>query len=353
MKWDADDISGATLPRRRLTLQLAIFAMHLGSGGSLLCKAIKAATIKNYLFDVSKVLRQLDPEQRDFRKDHNSDKSFADPVRLVFKELERWEQMPNRREPFTLEMLALLQQQAKSTPPNGILRALCDWFLLGLHLGLRRSEWAQPKANANIGTQQLNQFHETQAFTINDFRFVSTTNQRFVGSAALAANPITLVKLYVTFRTQKNGKNGEEKLLTAAWDTDDAPNVIKAALSIIRRHRDLALNHPAIPLAIHAVDSTVCHITDTAIEVVMRELARQTYKLDPTKDREAIQRWSSHSLRVGACVILHSTGRNATEIQHLLRWRSDAFMAYLRNTTLLADTQRASILSVAANPSAI
>jgi hypothetical protein len=107
--------------------------------------------------------------------------------------------MPNRREPFTLEMLALLQEQAKLLPPGGILQALCDWFLLGLRLGLRRSEWAQPRANAILGTQQRNQFHDMQAFTINDFRFESNTRQRFLGAAARAADPTSLVKLFVTF----------------------------------------------------------------------------------------------------------------------------------------------------------
>jgi hypothetical protein len=62
-----------------MTLQLALFALHLGSGATLLCKAIKAATIRQYLADVSTVLRRLDRDQRDFRRDSDSDTCLAPP----------------------------------------------------------------------------------------------------------------------------------------------------------------------------------------------------------------------------------------------------------------------------------
>jgi hypothetical protein len=106
-----------------MTLQLALFALHLCSGASFLCKAIKAATTRQYLADVSTVLRRLARLQRDLRRDRDSDTRLAATITTVLKEIERWEQMPNRREPFTLEMLALLQQQAKLLPPDGIMHS--------------------------------------------------------------------------------------------------------------------------------------------------------------------------------------------------------------------------------------
>jgi hypothetical protein len=49
-----------------------------------------------------------------------------------------------------------------------------------------------------------------------------------------------------------------------------------------------------------------------------------------------IRKWGVHSIRVGACVALHAMGFGALEIQFLLRWRSTAFMVYLRNIAILA-----------------
>ena len=45
---------------------------------------------------------------------------------------------------------------------------------------------------------------------------------------------------------------------------------------------------------------------------------------------------SSHSIRVGTCVLLHSSGEDGDFIKLRLRWKSDTFRLYLKNTTLLA-----------------
>ena len=55
------------------------------------------------------------------------------------------------------------------------------------------------------------------------------------------------------------------------------------------------------------------------------------------KNKAQLALWSSHSLRVGACTTLYSQGFTEMEIKSLLRWKSNAFMTYLRN---LAVTSR-------------
>eukprot|EP00957_Ditylum_brightwellii_P098966 7539086-Ditylum_brightwellii.AAC.1 len=53
-------------------------------------------------------------------------------------------------------------------------------------------------------------------------------------------------------------------------------------------------------------------------------------------DLEDIRRLSSHSIRVGVCVLPHSSGNAGEFIKLRLHWKSDTFRFYLRNTTLLA-----------------
>ncbi len=91
-------------------------------------------------------------------------------------------------------------------------------------------------------------------------------------------------------------------------------------------------------------------INNVDIRTVMRRLAADVYHLDLAKDKEKLRLWSSHSLRVGACVILHSMGFDAPQIKHLLRWRSDAFMDYLRNSPVLSNRQREAFDQLAAMP---
>ena len=82
----------------------------------------------------------------------------------------------------------------------------------------------------------------------------------------------------------------------------------------------------------------------------MRSLAVTVYSYHPDKDKKALQKWSAHSLRVGACVIIHNMGFSALDVQWLLRWRSMAFMAYLRNLAGLADRQHSALDRAGAMP---
>ena len=70
---------------------------------------------------------------------------------------------------------------------------------------------------------------------------------------------------------------------------------------------------------------------------MMRSLASKVYSLNPIKEKVALSKWSAHSLRVGACTILHAMGFTENQIKFILQWQSSAFMVYLRSTRILAD----------------
>ena len=92
------------------------------------------------------------------------------------------------------------------------------------------------------------------------------------------------------------------------------------------------------PLAIYwsPVGQCVKLVTSVDIEKFMRQLAAAVHNLDPVADATALQQWSSHSLCVGGSVAPHSMGNSALDIQWVHRWRSTAFMVYLRNVAVLA-----------------
>eukprot|EP00957_Ditylum_brightwellii_P203796 15336242-Ditylum_brightwellii.AAC.1 len=62
-------------------------------------------------------------------------------------------------------------------------------------------------------------------------------------------------------------------------------------------------------------------------------VAKEVYNLILPKD---IKRFSSHFIRVVACVLLQSSGKDGELIKLRLSLKSDTFRLYLRNTTLLA-----------------
>lgn len=142
------------------------------------------------------------------------------------------------------------------------------------------------------------------------------------------------------FQTQKNGEHGETRIFTR---NAARPTIcpVTAWLQIFQRFHTLRGLSPHIPLCVYLPPGLgkVQFITARDIEAVLRSTAAAVYNLDPVKNSKDLQKWSSHSVRVGACVILHANGFSDTQIKYLLRWRSDAFMVYLRNLGALTYQQ--------------
>eukprot|EP00957_Ditylum_brightwellii_P094557 7201322-Ditylum_brightwellii.AAC.1 len=62
-------------------------------------------------------------------------------------------------------------------------------------------------------------------------------------------------------------------------------------------------------------------------------VVKEFYNLTLPEDMKWL---SSHSIRVGACVLLYSSGKYGEFIKFRLRWKSNTFRLNFRNTTLLA-----------------
>ena len=56
----------------------------------------------------------------------------------------------------------------------------------------------------------------------------------------------------------------------------------------------------------------------------------------PYYTSKRLDRFSSHSVRVWACVLLHTHGKSPDYIKLRLRWRSDSYKDYLRDVSMLA-----------------
>jgi hypothetical protein len=347
MKWGDDDLCNTTeCDNRRRLLQLALYAQHLGTGNTIFCRSIKVATVKAYTNAAASLMALFGDHPRDFRKEVPTDAHVSRVLSTVYDELHRWETVPNRREPFAPEMLRDIQQRATTTvncrQPDSLLSALADWFQCALFAGFRLSEWAQDAYHSAPDSYRRDMHLDAKAICLGDVRFESASGARLSSVEALLANPLSLTKCWIKFRTQKNGENGEEKLFSR-HDDETGMCFVSAMLRIIQRFARLrGTTDFATPLGLYQEASLrgspprILLITSRDIEQLMRETACRVYHLDPIKDRAALQLWSAHSLRVGACVILHTMGFSESQIKWILRWRSNAFMVYLRNTAVLA-----------------
>jgi hypothetical protein len=156
-------------------------------------------------------------------------------------------------------------------------------------------------------------------------------------------------RVIITFRMQKNANNGETR--TYVINAGKKLCFIRAAHNILRRFVRLVGWTTTTPLAVHRnAHEQVQFVSSKGIESTMRVAASAVYKLDPKKHSALLRKWSAHSLRVGACVILYAQGYAASQIQFLLRWKSFAFMDYLRNLAVLSKQQNTAMNAAADMP---
>ena len=339
MKWhrEDDDYFMIFIPKKRAQQQLAAFAIHLSMGNNVFCRRITLGTVKEYVNAVARITGLYRNE--DIRKDNPLDRSMGNDLESVYKELKRWEDEPNRREPFTPPMLDKSHEMAREAHNDSLLAALADWFTIGLFAGLRCGEFAQTETQRTDPSKPaLNERGQTRAFCLNDIRVRTKYGRKLKGAAILTVPVDHIGSLWIKWRTQKNQKHGVERLFRPSR-TASRKCPVRAVYRILERFQRLrGLEDETTPLSVFRNSAGQTRlITSDDISKHMRTIASIVYRMDPVKDAEDLQRWSAHSLRVGACVFLHAKGFSAVDIKWILRWESDAYKVYLRNFSGLSD----------------
>jgi len=169
-------------------LQLAMYAVHLATGNStsIYCKRIKATTVDSYVLAASTFLAFF--TGRDFCKDLPTDSSLGHLLGPVLRDLRSYQSVPNRGEPYDLNMHILGRDLVLLPDSKALLPALIDGFEQGLCAGYRLSEWAQPIGKYAIDRPQLNHMISSPHRTLSE-HFDLLSNEYI---------PIFLESLYYT-----------------------------------------------------------------------------------------------------------------------------------------------------------
>ena len=322
-------LSSLDVPQKNFIM--ACYTVSLTSNETIYCRTIKSSTVNLYVTDAAKLAifnNKPDPTKNVLNQRSNY-------IANVINEHKRWESMPNRREPLTYSMvdhLFNITHTPLMKPQNDTLPAsVLDWFILGMQTGMRKSEWCQDRYLLKKKQQViLNRDGSPSAFILDDFTFQGPRGQRIDNSRNATISNAKFVQ--IRWRFQKNGNNGE----TLTYMANDAfPHrcPVRAALRI--RERAIRLQvPPALPIAVFRNDNGFSqYIDDFHVIQIMQFLAKTVYNIT---DPDDLARFTCHSIRVGACVLLHETGQTPDFIKARLRWCSDAYQMYLRNTPKLA-----------------
>jgi len=349
-----DDHYMTSWSQQRRIWTMALYASHLCTGQTIRNKAIKGSTVEAYLHDVATFIlcnTGVDPRFED------GTCVLAEPIQKVITEYKRWEKQPNRRSPWTVAMQKHLDKVVATEEflhgEDGFKPAIADWTAKSFSTGVRRSEWVQPdnKHTALDSPALHDDLRIIMAFLPGDWEFYDLRGRKVSHDAALLLGLDNLSKLRVQWRTQKNGDNFESKTYLVNVKHRDLCPVSRGFRILQRYARLVGLNSPNVPLAVYKAGtldnvSTRLLYSDQVTQVI-RETAIAVLHLHPKRDAEEIKKFSTHSLRVGACQILYAMGFTAYEIQMLLRWKSDAFMVYLRDIAWVARKQNDAVSTVA------
>jgi hypothetical protein len=313
---------------------MAMYALDLARGNTLLCKTIKSDTISKYLLAAARKIqgyrarKHIKSLNRGVWTDPRIDMAtgkHSTRITAITKEVSRWENEPNRREPLTVDMIRHTGTKCDPSTPHSIENAMYDWFVLNIYIGCRLSEWAQSECGMT-----LSKTDEPRAFMWKDIELRGENDRRMDISDGLA-RPYLVHTAVIRWREQKNGTVNQKKTIVKQFGNASLCPVT-ALIRILKRFRDLKQDKDAVPLSVFTTngldDGMVELIRASHIEHALQSAATAVYNITNPKE---LARFTSHSLRVGACVALHAAGVIPSNIKDALRWKSDSFERYLRN----------------------
>jgi hypothetical protein len=91
-------------------------------------------------------------------------------------------------------------------------------------------------------------------------------------------------------------------------------------------------------------------ITGSRIATLLRKAVK---KVRPSTSADDLKKYSAHSLRVWACVLLDKVGMSPSFIQKRLRWLGDTFKMYLRDTKAIQDKHLTALQSASSDVMAL
>ena len=316
-----DDPCMADNPCQARNYFLACYAVSLIQGQTILGKTVRSRTVANYLKDAYTLFKN--------RRITFLPVLDTDYIQLIIGTLRKYENVADRRNMITDGMMHWLLQEVSKRPQDNELSSIMDWVVLGRYTGFRKSEWCQSSQSTYESIKEW-PGKPPLAFIITDITYLDKNERRL----PRGANQRDIHYVRLVWRKQKNDENGEA--ITFARDTDNPSFCpVLATIRIIERATRLRVPaHEPIAVFKHK-NGKRRFITDTLVSTYFRLAA--TAVLGIKKGDKDLQLWSTHSIRVTAANLLHRERFADSFIMKRLRWRSLAFMDYLRNTIYAAE----------------
>ena len=296
------------------------YTVFLLQGFTIRGEEIEVNTIQGYLRTVNAFYKRKKLQEPWIPKDD------SDASRLIETQ-KKFQEAAARCEPLTDAMCVRMCELAKDDAnPLGFRSAAWNYTAVGRYGGFRAQEFCMDSKYTIRYYVLPDGTYVVRAFTVKNF--ICYDDKGDVIDEPLTARHRVVVGA-TQYDVQKNRMNGQ---IISYRRLDGQPDycAVENMLEILTRAQVLGNTEPEDTLCVYKdeVGKTV-YLTGDDMTAYYRFVMRLTRPGITAADLALI---STHSLRVYACVLLHEAGKDGPYIKLRLRWLSDCYEVYLRNT---------------------
>ena len=307
--------------------------------------SISSKTVKNYLRAAASHATDngmRDPRYRYYPNGHRMDGSKYFPMlEKLLSHMNKWSKGRSEALPLTIQILSILRDSASTHGPNSSYACTFDAICLGLQTGSRCSEYCK-----GLPTNKQDDFCKVPssqfagqfagyplAFAPEDISFLSSSRLLIPSNQALTQAAFVRIR----FKFDKGG-TGNLTFRTFKQFSKDKSDFcpLLAALRALQHWNSFQL-HPLTPLFCHELDGRPTFLADNVVTAILRESTVIAYPNPLHLYRTRISDVCTHSLRVTAFLILVAARIPTASIEHRLRWASQAWKVYVRESLTQID----------------
>lgn len=302
---------------------MARYITFLLSGHTINRINIQAATIEGYMREVNRHY-----ESHNLRKPFDKKAKTSTAARLL-RDQEKAEKDPARREPLPHNALVKMMELGQEEP-LGFRGVVWDIVGLGRYGGFRCQEFAMDNPHDIKYYTMPNGAVVTRAFVVRNIRFRDGARSEI---RDIFGNRDRIEETGQEYDVQKNRRNGQ-----VIWCRRVREHAafcpVELALRLVWRAETLGQGRED-PLCVYKDGRGLKkYLTGHDVTEYLRFCVRLT---NPSISDEELKLISTHSIRVTACVLLAEAGKDGWYIKLRLRWLSDCYEIYIRNTSRIAE----------------
>jgi hypothetical protein len=322
IKWcHAKHIVDPTGPEMGWQVVLAIYVKYVMTGVNYLNKSsVRSATCKGYALDAARLFTL---------RGYPSPVDFSDPrcwTRIIVNNLEREEDIAKQRKPLNTSIHAEIIKFAAEANKDSLEEVVSNVIAAGKFLGWRASEHSQTSQD-KVDYHKYPSGNEVMK-AINGNDVIYTDKKGKLIEIRKKSDLKKVHALIITFRHQKNRQNNQQIRLLALKSCPEICPVMNIAQMSLRKFR--ARHSKDMPLAVFInAEGKVKYLTSAKVTEIIRKAVKSVY---PDILKEELMKYSTHSIRVWACVSLDEANKSPGFIKKRLRWMGESYRVYLRDT---------------------